>query len=798
MPQGRSHTGSFMPLINKLKEQGHEVSLYMEAYPDEKNFGLKDQMLKITNRTNPFASDEFESFQWKNDFVVTSQMFPFFYGADSCDIVLREHRDFFNKMVKEHFDLIFTDTLFAACAYGFTSLNKANHVLMSSTHVDSAVGSMRAHGINFVMTPRSFMPSLDVNFKPELFYYRITGTLEWIVNFFVIGLLVNERMKTSLIPVAPSFSFIEYQRTASMTFTDMPNDLIGPFPRTNDLFDYGAYCPTPKPLSGELLNFVSAPHSKGTILVAFGTVINWGRVPREKFKALLETFNSLTDYRIVWAYNGRPLDTKPHVYKSKWIPQIDVLYDNRTVLFFNHGGLKSLKEATCSSTPAVFMPMFAEQVRNGWMAKNNGYAEVFSKHELTAENLLRTLKRVLENRSRNVLVVLVLSSLGNTVIMRTRKRKVLLNLFSDVWIGAKKIANPQSIGLTRSTENLNASRREMEKIIYDFYSDLLDSHVHLPPHHLREDGHVIPEVLPSKIRHVVSCMLCRIEKILDEGQPCEQAGYRKGFSTIDHIHTISKLNDVSREYKMPLCLTFIDLKKAFDSVETEAVVEALDNQGVPTQYIKVLRELYSNFTSGISPFHKNIITDVKRGVGQGDTISPKIFTATVENAMRKFEWDDMGVKIDGRQLHHLRFADDIVLVTPSISQAERMLTEFDETCGCIGLQLNLQKTMFMCNGWVSDAPLMLNGTNISDFTSYVYVGRELNMMNDLIPELGRRKRAAWGAYKSIEGVVKGARNTRLRAHLFNTTVLPALTYVSETWAFRKQEENASMNAQLRE
>ncbi|KAK6761309.1 hypothetical protein RB195_022390 [Necator americanus] len=51
---------------------------------------------------------------------------------------------------------------------------------------------------------------------------------------------------------------------------------------------------------------------------------------------------------------------------------------------------------------------------------------------------------------------------------------------------------------------------------------------------------------------------------------------------------------------MQLCLTFIDLKKAFDSVETEAVVEALDNQGVPTQYIKVLRELCSNFTTGIS------------------------------------------------------------------------------------------------------------------------------------------------------------------------------------------------------
>ncbi|KAK6740778.1 hypothetical protein RB195_008931 [Necator americanus] len=227
-----------------------------------------------------------------------------------------------------------------------------------------------------------------------------------------------------------------------------------------------------------------------------------------------------------------------------------------------------------------------------------------------------------------------------------------------------------------------------------------------------------------------------------------------------------------------------------ECVQTKAVVEALDNQGVPTQYIKVLRELYSNFTTGISPFYKNIIIDVKRGVRQGDTISPKIFTATVEKVKGKFEWDHMGVKFDGRQLHHLRFADDIVLLTPSISQAERMLTEFDETCGCIGLQLNLQKTMFMRNGWVSDAPTTLNGTNMSECTSYVYLGRELNMMDDLIPELGRRRRADRKAYKSIEDVVKKTRNIRLRAHLFNTTVLPVSYCASETRAFRKQEENA--------
>uniref|UniRef100_A0A0K0D3M4 Reverse transcriptase domain-containing protein n=1 Tax=Angiostrongylus cantonensis TaxID=6313 RepID=A0A0K0D3M4_ANGCA len=103
----------------------------------------------------------------------------------------------------------------------------------------------------------------------------------------------------------------------------------------------------------------------------------------------------------------------------------------------------------------------------------------------------------------------------------------------------------------------------------------------------------------------------------------------------------------------------------------------------------------------------------------------------------------MGVKIDGRQIHHLRFADDIVLITPDISQAERMLADFDKACGKIGLRLNLKKTMFMKNGMVSFAPFTLNGMNISECSSYIYLGREVNMINDLPPELSRRKRAAW-------------------------------------------------------
>ncbi|KAK6745654.1 hypothetical protein RB195_012025 [Necator americanus] len=172
----------------------------------------------------------------------------------------------------------------------------------------------------------------------------------------------------------------------------------------------------------------------------------------------------------------------------------------------------------------------------------------------------------------------------------------------------------------------------------------------------------------------------RFEKVLDEEQPCEQTGFRKGFSTIDHIHTCFETHRGITRVQDAALSHVHRLEEGLRLIETEAVMEALDNQSVSTHYIKVLRELCSNFATEISPFYKNII-DVRRGVRQGDTISPKIFTATLENAMRKLEWDDMGVKVDGRQLHHLCFVDDIVLITPSISQAERMLTEFDETCG---------------------------------------------------------------------------------------------------------------------
>ncbi|WKY15328.1 hypothetical protein Q1695_000649 [Nippostrongylus brasiliensis] len=115
----------------------------------------------------------------------------------------------------------------------------------------------------------------------------------------------------------------------------------------------------------------------------------------------------------------------------------------------------------------------------------------------------------------------------------------------------------------------------------------------------------------------------------------------------------------------------------------EAVIKVLCKQGVSTQYVKILSELYKGFTTVITPFYNNVRINVKREVCQGDIISPKLFNASVENIMRPLEWDDMGVKIEGRQLHHFLFANDIVPIIPSVTCAERRSADFDGEHGYI-------------------------------------------------------------------------------------------------------------------
>ena len=72
----------------------------------------------------------------------------------------------------------------------------------------------------------------------------------------------------------------------------------------------------------------------------------------------------------------------------------------------------------------------------------------------------------------------------------------------------------------------------------------------------------------------------RLEKTLDETQPREQAGFRIGYSTTDHIHVANQLKEKCREYNIQLCMAFVNYEKAFDPVQTQAVLTSLQEQGI--------------------------------------------------------------------------------------------------------------------------------------------------------------------------------------------------------------------------
>ena len=84
-----------------------------------------------------------------------------------------------------------------------------------------------------------------------------------------------------------------------------------------------------------------------------------------------------------------------------------------------------------------------------------------------------------------------------------------------------------------------------------------------------------------------------MQKTLDENQPPEQAGFRKSFSTTDHVQVMNELIERAVEYNFPLYIAFIDYSKAFDSIEHGALWNALNRQGVPAKMIRVLQLIYN-------------------------------------------------------------------------------------------------------------------------------------------------------------------------------------------------------------
>ncbi|EYC17888.1 hypothetical protein Y032_0029g1939 [Ancylostoma ceylanicum] len=250
---------------------------------------------------------------------------------------------------------------------------------------------------------------------------------------------------------------------------------------------------------------------------------------------------------------------------------------------------------------------------------------------------------------------------------------------------------------------------------------------------------------------------------------------------------MTQILERSREYKLPTYCIFVDYEKAFDSVELNAVLQALVQQGAQRKYIEILREANTGCSTRITFFNTPISIPISTGVKQRDTISPKLFSACLEMVIRRVNWKKL-IRIDGEHLTHLRFADDLVLLGEDADTVQKMLNELEKEGRRVGLRINRSKIKLMRSQCAPEMPITLEDEAIEEVGSYVDLGQEVNTSNDLTCEILRRRKTGWLKFNEEKEVLLSKIDPKRNAEIFNTTVLPAMIYGCETWAPTKVEE----------
>ena len=155
-----------------------------------------------------------------------------------------------------------------------------------------------------------------------------------------------------------------------------------------------------------------------------------------------------------------------------------------------------------------------------------------------------------------------------------------------------------------------------------------------------------------------------------------QAGFRKGRGTRDQIANICWIIEKAREFQKNIYFCFIDYAKAFDCVDHNELWKILQEMGITDHLICLLRNLYAGQEATVRTGHGT--TDwfqIGKGVSQGSILSPCLFNLYVKYIMRNtgLEEAQAGIKIAGRNINNLRYADDTTLMGESEEELKSLL-----------------------------------------------------------------------------------------------------------------------------
>ena len=156
----------------------------------------------------------------------------------------------------------------------------------------------------------------------------------------------------------------------------------------------------------------------------------------------------------------------------------------------------------------------------------------------------------------------------------------------------------------------------------------------------------------------------------------------------------------AREFQKNIYFCFIDYTKAFYYVDHNKVYKILIEMGIPDHLTCLLRHLYAGQEATVRTGHGTTAWfQVGKGVRQGCILSPCLFNFYAEYIMRNagLEETQAGIKIAGRNINNLRFANNTTLMAES-EELKSLLMKLKVESEKVGLNLNIQKTKIVASG----------------------------------------------------------------------------------------------------
>ena len=175
---------------------------------------------------------------------------------------------------------------------------------------------------------------------------------------------------------------------------------------------------------------------------------------------------------------------------------------------------------------------------------------------------------------------------------------------------------------------------------------------------------------------MLKILQARLQQYMNHELPEIQAGFRNDRGTRDQVANICWIIEKAREFQKNIYFCFIDYAKPFDCVDNNKLWNILREMGIPDRLTCLLRNLYTGQEIALRTEHGT--TDwfqIGEGVHQGCILSPCLFNLYEEYIMRNAGLDETqaGIKIAGRNINNLRYADDTTLMAESEVELKSLL-----------------------------------------------------------------------------------------------------------------------------